>query len=106
MKIRSSIRSLLLVMGALLCFAAPAFAQIGISVSFGPPALPVYEQPVCPGTATSGRRDIGPMRMTPGITGFPEPGLKRRKWATSGRPGIGAGAAAHSFSMKDIGARP
>jgi len=49
MKIRSSFRSLLLVMGALLCFAAPSFAQIGISVSFGPPALPVYEQPVCPG---------------------------------------------------------
>ena len=36
-------------MGALLCFAAPSFAQVGISVSFGPPALPVYEQPVCPG---------------------------------------------------------
>jgi hypothetical protein len=27
----------------------PSFAQIGISVAFGPPALPVYEQPVCPG---------------------------------------------------------
>jgi WXXGXW repeat (2 copies) len=28
-----------------------AFAQVGvgISVSFGPPALPVYEQPICPG---------------------------------------------------------
>jgi hypothetical protein len=49
MKIRSSIRNLLLLMGALLCFAAPSFAQIGISVAFGPPALPVYEQPVCPG---------------------------------------------------------
>jgi hypothetical protein len=49
MKIRSSIRSFLLVMGALLCFAAPSFAQVGISVSFGPPALPIYEQPVCPG---------------------------------------------------------
>jgi hypothetical protein len=49
MKIKSYIRSLLLVMGALLCFAAPSFAQVGISVSFGPPALPVYEQPVCPG---------------------------------------------------------
>ena len=24
-------------------------AQIGVSVSFGPPALPVYEQPLCPG---------------------------------------------------------
>jgi hypothetical protein len=49
MKIKSYIRSLLLVMGAMLCFAAPSFAQIGISVSFGPPALPVYEQPACPG---------------------------------------------------------
>src|ERR1700742_3678236 len=27
----------------------PAFGQIGITVSFGPPALPVYEQPICPG---------------------------------------------------------
>jgi hypothetical protein len=49
MKVMSALRSLLLVCGALLCFAAPSFAQIGISVSFGPPALPVYEQPVCPG---------------------------------------------------------
>ena len=32
----------------LLVFAQPLFAQIGISVSFGPPALPVYEQPLCP----------------------------------------------------------
>jgi WXXGXW repeat (2 copies) len=35
----------------LLAFSHGAFAQIGvgISVNFGPPALPVYEQPVCPG---------------------------------------------------------
>jgi WXXGXW repeat (2 copies) len=33
----------------MLAASAAAFAQIGISVSFGPPALPVYEQPVCPG---------------------------------------------------------
>ena len=49
MKIASSLRNFLLLMGALLCFAAPSFAQVGISVSFGPPALPVYEQPICPG---------------------------------------------------------
>lgn len=36
-------------LGALFFFAAPSFAQVGISVSFGPPAIPVYEQPVCPG---------------------------------------------------------
>jgi WXXGXW repeat (2 copies) len=34
----------------LLIFSHGAFAQIGIgvSVNFGPPALPVYEQPICP----------------------------------------------------------
>ena len=32
----------------LLCFSTLSFGQIGISVSFGPPALPVYEQPPCP----------------------------------------------------------
>jgi hypothetical protein len=34
---------------AALVLATPAPAQIGITVSFGPPALPVYELPVCPG---------------------------------------------------------
>jgi hypothetical protein len=28
--------------------SAAAFGQVGISISFGPPALPVYEQPLCP----------------------------------------------------------
>ena len=28
--------------------AAPAQVAVGVSVSFGPPELPVYEQPVCP----------------------------------------------------------
>ena len=31
-----------------MCLSAGSFAQIGISVAFGPPALPVYEQPICP----------------------------------------------------------
>jgi hypothetical protein len=36
---------------ALIMLAMPmkSFAQIGVAVSFGPPELPVYEQPVCPG---------------------------------------------------------
>ena len=33
----------------LMCVSAAAVAQISVSVSFGPPALPVYEQPACPG---------------------------------------------------------
>jgi hypothetical protein len=45
-----SIRSLLGFVGFLLLSGA-AYAQIGvgIAVSFGPPELPVYEQPICPG---------------------------------------------------------
>jgi hypothetical protein len=46
------LRVLLFALFALTLFTAastPASAQIGISVRFGPPALPVYEQPVCPG---------------------------------------------------------
>jgi len=36
---------------AFLMFTIPAlvFGQIGISVRVGPPALPIYEQPMCPG---------------------------------------------------------
>ena len=33
----------------LLIASSASFAQLRISVSFGPPALPVYEQPLCPG---------------------------------------------------------
>ncbi len=43
-----SVRSLVFAF-LLLAMSTASFAQIGISVSFGPPALPVYEQPVCPG---------------------------------------------------------
>jgi hypothetical protein len=41
------IRSLLFSM-LLLAFSHGAFAQIGISVGFGPPLLPIYEQPIVP----------------------------------------------------------
>lgn len=34
---------------AVLMMSSAAFSQIRISVGFGPPALPVYEQPLCPG---------------------------------------------------------
>jgi hypothetical protein len=46
---RNAMRSLLFLL-AVMIFAQVASAQIGISISvnFGPPALPVYEQPICP----------------------------------------------------------
>jgi len=33
----------------LLAISAAAFAQIGVMITIAPPALPVYEQPACPG---------------------------------------------------------
>jgi hypothetical protein len=48
MRIVSSIRWLLFAC-VVLTMSAAAYAQIDISVSFAPPELPVYEQPLCPG---------------------------------------------------------
>ncbi len=47
---RASVRALLLAI-VVLSFSAASFSQIavGISVRVGPPALPVYAQPICPG---------------------------------------------------------
>lgn len=42
------IRAMFLALVVLL-FSSASFAQLRITVGFGPPALPVYDQPVCPG---------------------------------------------------------
>src|SRR5271170_6734661 len=42
------IRRLLLAL-VVLSMSAASFAQIGVAIRIGPPALPVYEQPLCPG---------------------------------------------------------
>src|ERR1700728_1941401 len=47
MRTAVALRSLLLLVFSL-GFSHAALAQIGISVNFAPPALPVYEQPPCP----------------------------------------------------------
>jgi hypothetical protein len=48
MRMISSLRSLLFVL-VVLAMSTAALSQVSISVGFGPPALPIYEQPVCPG---------------------------------------------------------
>jgi hypothetical protein len=48
MRINSSIRSLLFGL-IVLSVSGASFAQIGVSITIGPPPLPVYEQPICPG---------------------------------------------------------
>ena len=40
---------LLLSIPPILALPAPAQIGVGVSVRIGPPALPVYEQPLCPG---------------------------------------------------------
>jgi hypothetical protein len=46
--IRSLLFGSLLFAVVMLALPAASFAQIGISITIGPPALPVYEQPPCP----------------------------------------------------------
>ena len=46
-RLSRSLRALLLAC-VVVALAQPLFAQVAITVSFGPPALPVYEQPLCP----------------------------------------------------------
>src|SRR3984893_10098820 len=48
MRFIPSIRSLLLAL-VVLATSAASYAQIGISITFAPPELPVYEQPPVPG---------------------------------------------------------
>src|SRR5260221_4287432 len=48
MTVFPSIRKLSLVL-LILAASSQSFAQLSISVSFAPPELPVYEQPLCPG---------------------------------------------------------
>jgi hypothetical protein len=47
MRIFPSIRSLLFAV-VIVVVSAAAFAQVNISITFAPPPLPVYEQPLCP----------------------------------------------------------
>jgi hypothetical protein len=48
MSMNPTVRSLLFAL-VVLATSVASFGQIGIAISIGPPALPVYEQPVCPG---------------------------------------------------------
>ncbi len=53
MRISSTIRSLtirsLALVLVLLATSAASFGQFRVAITFGPPAIPVYEQPICPG---------------------------------------------------------
>lgn len=45
---KAAVRCLLLAF-AILAASAASFAQVRVAISIGPPVLPVYEEPVCPG---------------------------------------------------------
>jgi hypothetical protein len=46
--VRASVRCLLCAL-LMLVFSAASFGQVFVSVRFGPPAIPIYAQPLCPG---------------------------------------------------------
>ncbi len=48
MRVSRAVR-LLLFACVMLSMSSALFGQIGVAISFAPPALPVYEQPLCPG---------------------------------------------------------
>lgn len=48
MRIVPSVRSLLFAL-VMLVMSTASFAQIGVAITIGPPLIPVYDQPVCPG---------------------------------------------------------
>ncbi len=43
------LHSFAVVRSCIVVIIGASFAQIGVSITFAPPALPVYEQPLCPG---------------------------------------------------------
>jgi len=49
MRFLSTITRLALLMLVMLMLANASFGQVGISITIGPPPLPVYAQPLCPG---------------------------------------------------------
>ena len=90
---------------AVLFLSSASFAQIGVAITIAPPALPVYEQPVCPGDGYI---------WTPGYWAWGDDGyywvpgtwIEARKSVSSGRLATGAGVAAVLFGMTAIGVRP
>ncbi len=47
--VRSLTRGLLALVLVVLAMSAASFGQFRVAITFGPPAIPVYEQPICPG---------------------------------------------------------
>lgn len=106
----SMVRSTRLILLFLLAFAMFAMSSVsraqvavGVSIRIGPPALPVYPQPICPGPGyiwTPGYWAYGPADTT----GFLARGYSPRQLASSGRRAIGAGLGACTSGMPAIGA--
>ena len=90
----------------LLSMSAASFAQVGVAITIGPPPLPVYEQPLCPGDD---------YLWTPGYWAYdydandyywvPGTWVMARNPVSCGLQPIGVGAATDLFSMTATGVR-
>src|SRR5271165_4640125 len=91
----------------LLSFSRGALAQIGIgiSVSFAPPALPVYEQPLCPADGYLWTPGYWAYDDDNGYYWVPGTWVEVPQVGFLWTPGYWGWGVTHLFSMKDIGVR-
>ena len=105
MRIIPPLRTLLFAL-VVLAMSSASFAQIRISVGFGPPALPVYDQPLCPGDGYLWAPGYWAWDDDDGdFTGCRARGCWLPKSVSCGLRPIGPGAMALLFSMRATGAR-
>ena len=96
---------LLLVIPAALSTPSSAQIGIGISVRIGPPALPVYEQPICPGEGYMWTPGYWAWDDDDGYYWVPGTWVEAPEPACCGLPAIGAGMTASTFGTAVTGAR-
>ncbi len=104
-RITAFIRSALLVL-MVVALPAGSSAQVTVSVTVGgPPALPVYEQPVCPDRRLymdARLLDLRPRRL---LLGARHVGARARNRVCCGLQAIGLGVTAAMSGIRAIGVR-
>src|SRR5579884_2183867 len=96
--------AVLILAAVLFAMPAPSRASVAISVTIGPPALPVYVQPPCPVEGyiwIPGYWAWGP----DGYYWVPGVWVRRHRWGCCGPRDIGRLRAAFTYGIPDTGRR-